>query len=102
MRASRALVETLRGENTSLASRLSTERAYSASVESSYASAQKVIAAQERALLHLEHAIKLHEQSVATLQDRERQLAKEVKKNRKRAIVAGLVAVGTLATRLLL
>lgn len=101
MRAQRTLIGTLREENAALTEQVNAERANGASLEKSYSAAQREITANERAIKALETAVKLHEQSVALLQSDRAALTQEVKKQKKRALVATLIAVGSIAIRLL-
>jgi Ni,Fe-hydrogenase maturation factor len=102
VKAGRAQVFAQTERITALEAQVTVEQSNASSIAKSYESSVREIESLRSANSALERAIVLHEQSIAILQDREKTLSREVKKQRKRAVVAGLIAVGTIASRLLL
>lgn len=101
VKAGRAAVADLKAENDALREQLRVEQANSASLASSYAHAQAQIAANERAIAHLEKAVALHEQTIAVLTDAYQKEKASNQKNKKRAFIATLFAVGSILLRVL-
>ncbi len=101
VKTGRVLVESLRAERDALSAQVEAEKQNSASIQKSYDSAQAEIAAKDKAIGHLERAIALHEKTVALLQDSNAGLKAEVKKHKKRAVLATLVVIGSIALKVL-
>jgi septal ring factor EnvC (AmiA/AmiB activator) len=99
--AGRALVATQKEQIVALDAQLAAERANGTSLSKSYADAQREVVQLRAATAALERAITLHERSIAILDaDRERAV-KEAKKQRRRATLATLAAIGSVVLRFL-
>lgn len=101
VKAGRDAVAALRAENEALTAQLKAEQANAASLQRSYDAAEREIKANERAIAHLEKAIELHEKTVETLQVAYDKEKASNKKNKKRAAVATIIAIASLALRFL-
>jgi chromosome segregation ATPase len=102
VKAGRALIVSLRAERDAFAAQAEVERKNASSIQRSYDAAQTELASKDRAIEALTRAVSLHEKTIAMLAERERVLSKEVKKQKKHAVIAALVAVGTIASKFLL
>lgn len=101
MIAGRTLVASQKEQIVALEAQLAQERANGASLSKSYADAEREITNLRTATAALERAITLHEQSIAILKSETERAQKEAKKQRKRATLATIVAVGSTLLRLL-
>lgn len=101
MKAGRALVATQKEQLAALEAQAETQRVNGISLSASYTEAAREITHLRQSIGLMEKVIGLHEQTVAILQSREDELKKEVKRQRKRATLSTLVAIGSVALRFL-
>lgn len=99
VKSGRELIEAQAGQIRALERQLAAEKANGASLTTSYAGAEREIAQLRSSVALLEKAIALHEQSIAILTADNSRLKGEAKKSRKRAAVATVVAIGSVALR---
>ena len=101
VKAGRALVATQKEQLAALEAQAETQRVNGISLSASYTEAAREITHLRQSIGLMEKVIGLHEQTVAILQSREDELKKEVKRQRKRATLSTLVAIGSVALRFL-
>ncbi len=86
----RELHEATKVERDAAVAALATEKAVSASLDRSYAAAEKQIDTLNRSISHLEKAISLHEKTIAMVEKQRDQAKAEAKRSRKVAVLSVL------------
>jgi septal ring factor EnvC (AmiA/AmiB activator) len=92
----RSLVLEQRQERDDLQSALDTEKAFSASLEKSYAAAEREISTLNRSIDHLDKAIALNEKTIGLVEKQRDEAKADAKRSRKHAMLATAIAVFSL------
>lgn len=101
VKAGRELVQSQREQIASLEKQIEVEQANAASLSKSYVDAQREITQLRTATAALERAINLHEQTIEILKTARAEAEAKARKANKRAGLATVIAVVSLALKLL-
>lgn len=99
VKAARALTDAQRERIAALEAEVSGEQKNSASLSASYAAATREIEQLRTSVAYLEKAINLHEQTIAILQTEGARLKADARKSRRRAAIATLISIASVASR---